>query len=198
MSNTGRNKKLASFNCDEELWERFRKRCQEKGTTATATLIRFISLYLDSSLDNLDAHLGNGLDKQLSERVRASVDEYLVEHFSSYLDKYLATNQDWKELHSTVVTLSQKIEELENQGRSSAKRYTKKREYWFIKERAKYLGLHISAAQLIHIEMFANDYYKSRHGKLPEMQLYRNIQAFAYPEKDVDLLDAAIKKVVEM
>ena len=56
MSNTGRNKKLASFNCDEELWSGFMQRCQEQGTTATATLTQFIELYLDGKLDNLDSY----------------------------------------------------------------------------------------------------------------------------------------------
>ncbi|MBA2749957.1 MAG: hypothetical protein H0U45_14825 [Tatlockia sp.] len=68
MSNTGRNKKLASFNCDEQLWSKFKARCQEQGTTATAKLTGFIQLYLDGSLDDLDV---NTLDKRLDERVRA-------------------------------------------------------------------------------------------------------------------------------
>jgi hypothetical protein len=101
MSNTGRNKKLASFNCDEELWSAFMRRCQEQGTTATATLTRFIQLYLDGKLDNLDADmLGDCFD----ERIRARVDEYLGQHLASHLDKYLARNQD-KQLYSSVVAL---------------------------------------------------------------------------------------------
>ncbi|WP_224311775.1 MULTISPECIES: hypothetical protein [Nostocaceae] len=59
MSNTGRTKKLASFNCDQKMWEQFIARCNSKGTTATATLTRFIELYLDGSLDDLDAIAGN-------------------------------------------------------------------------------------------------------------------------------------------
>ncbi|MBD2682870.1 MULTISPECIES: hypothetical protein [Nostoc] len=58
MSNTGRTKKLASFNCDQKMWEQFIARCQSKGTTATATLTQFIELYLDD-LDNLDSIAGN-------------------------------------------------------------------------------------------------------------------------------------------
>lgn len=54
MSNTGRNKKLASFNCDEELWAEFMRLCQEQGTTATNILTRIIELYVDGELDNLD------------------------------------------------------------------------------------------------------------------------------------------------
>jgi hypothetical protein len=37
------------------MWEQFIASCQSKGTTATATLTRFIELYLDGSLDDLDA-----------------------------------------------------------------------------------------------------------------------------------------------
>lgn len=64
MSNTGRTKKLASFNCDQKMWEQFIARCNSKGTTATATLTRFIELYLDGSLDDLDAIAGHE-DKRL-------------------------------------------------------------------------------------------------------------------------------------
>lgn len=185
MSNTGRNKKLASFNCDSKLWTDFVKQCQQKGTTATATLTRFISLYINGSLDNLDVLPSNAFDDQFKERVREAIDEYLAKE-----------RDKWAILQSTVSALSKKVEELESLG--NTKKSTKKREFWFIKERAKHLGISVSAAQLIHIEMFANDSYKKRYGKLPDMQLYRNIQAYAYPEQSVDLLDAAIKKVVEM
>ncbi|ABA25325.1 hypothetical protein Ava_C0240 (plasmid) [Trichormus variabilis ATCC 29413] len=41
------------------MWEQFIARCNSKGTTATATLTRFIELYLDGSLDDLDAIAGN-------------------------------------------------------------------------------------------------------------------------------------------
>ena len=51
MSHTGRNLKLASFNCDSELWGEFVRLCQSKGTSATVTLTQFIKLYLDGSLD---------------------------------------------------------------------------------------------------------------------------------------------------
>ena len=98
MSNTGRSKKLASFNCDEDLWSEFRHRCQEQGTTATATLTRFIQLYLDGSLDNLDV---NPLDKRFDERVRASVDAYLATRLDS--------------LHSLVTALSEKVAFLDTQ-----------------------------------------------------------------------------------
>lgn len=187
MSNTGRNKTLASFNCDSKQWKEFLRRCQQKGTTATATLTRFISLYLDGSQDLLDALPTGALDKQYKEQIREAIDEYLAEE-----------RDKWIELHSTVDALSKKVEELESSGHTRSKKPAKKHDYWFIKERAKHLGVSVSAAQFLHIEMFANDAYKKRYGKLPEMQLYRNAQAYAYPEEAVDLLDAAIKKVVEM
>ncbi|WP_250121657.1 hypothetical protein [Chroococcidiopsis sp. CCMEE 29] len=183
MSNTGSGKKLASFNCEVQMWAEFIARCQEKGTTATTVLTELIKLYLDGSLDDLDV---NTLDKRFDERVRASVDEYLTTH----------------SLPNQVAALSEKMAFLEGQltaysSRSSTKPSTFKKEqdFWFIQERAKYLGVSISANQRIKIEIFANDKYKERHGSLPSTRLYRGTQAFAYPAKDLDILDAAIKGV---
>jgi hypothetical protein len=200
MSNTGRNKKLASFNCDEELWSAFMSRCQEQGTTATATLTQFIELYVDGKLDNLDAHmLGDSFD----QRIRENVDEYLKKHLPSHLDKYLATQQD-KQLYSTVVALSEKIGSLEARlsttlGRTYPNKTNppKEREFWFIQDRARYLGVTINADQRLKIEMFANANYQERHGQLPKRQPYRGNQAFAYPAADVDILDANIRGVTK-
>jgi hypothetical protein len=199
MSNTGYKKKLASFNCDEKMWTEFIRQCQSRKTTATAVLTQCIKLYLDGSLANLNGLSGHALDEQSRELLKQTIDKYLVEHLPSYLEKYLATHQDnWSELHSTVVALSEQIEDLAKSKSASSKKSPKNREFWFIKERAKYLDVNITSAQFIHVEMFANDSYVNRHGKPPEVQLYRGTQAFAYPEKDLDLLDNAIKKVVEM
>jgi hypothetical protein len=200
MSNTGRNKKLASFNCDEELWSAFMRRCQEQGTTATATLTQFIQLYLDGKLDNLDADmLGDSFD----QRIRENVDEYLREASAVTLDKYLATQQD-KQLYSTVVALSEKIGSLEARlSTTIARTYPnktsppKEREFWFIQDRARYLGVTINADQRLKIEMFANANYQERHGQLPKRQPYRGNQAFAYPAADVDILDANIRGVTK-
>lgn len=200
MSNTGRNKKLASFNCDEELWSAFMRRCQEQGTTATATLTQFIQLYLDGKLDNLDADmLGDSFD----ERIRASVDKYLEKELPSHLDNCLATQQD-KQLYSTVVALWEKIGSLEARlSTTNARTYPNKtnppknREFWFIQDRARYLGVTINANQRLQIEMFANANYQERHGQLPRRQPYRGTQAFAYPVADVDILDNTIKGVVK-
>jgi hypothetical protein len=90
MSNTRRSKKLASFNCDKELWAGFIRRCQENGTTATNVLTELIKLYLDGDLD------GSGckhLDKRFDERVRASVDEYLATHQGSLPNKVAALSE---------------------------------------------------------------------------------------------------------
>ena len=187
MSNTGRSKKLASFNCDEDLWSEFRHRCQEQGTTATATLTSFIQLYLDGSLDDLDV---NPLDKRFDERVKASVDNYLATHLDS--------------LHSLVMALSEKVAFLEGLQtatqlpRSNKKAATalKEPEFWFIQQRVKHLGLEISANQRMKIEMWANESYKERHGQIPKKQPFRGTQASAYPTADLDLLDATIKGVV--
>ena len=199
MSNTGRSKKLASFNCNQELWAAFIRRCQEQGTTATAILTRFIELYLDGELDNFDVQpLGDRFDEQ----IRAIVDEYLQQRLPEHLDTYLATNQD-KQLYSTVVSLSEKIGDLEARLSTTNPRTNtnktnppKEREFWFIQERAKYLGLAINADQRIKIEMFTNEAFKERHGQLPKRQPFRGYQAFAYPAKDVDILDITIRGVV--
>jgi hypothetical protein len=187
MSNTGRSKKLASFNCDEHLWSEFRHRCQEQGTTATAILTRFIQLYLDGSLDDLDV---NPLDKRFDERVKASV------------DAYLATCTDL--LQSKVTALSEKVAFLEGLEtatqlpRSNKKTAIAKKEplFWFIQQRAKHLGLEISASQRTKIEMWANESYKERHGQIPKKQPFRGTQASFYPTADLDILDATIKGVV--
>ena len=180
MSNTGRSKRLASFNCDSQLWEKFRQHCQENGTTATAVLTKFISHYLNGDLDKLAIDLGKATSRGLGdweERVKALVDEYLQQRLADYLDEYNAS---------------------QNNGRRERKSKTVKKEpeCWFIKERAKYLGIEITANQVIHIELFANDAFKQRHGTLPKRQLFKGSQAFAYPKDNVDILDAAIKKVV--
>ncbi|MBD2459399.1 hypothetical protein H6G80_35925 [Nostoc sp. FACHB-87] len=75
MSNTGKTKKLASFNCDQKMWEQFIARCQEKGTTATATLTRFIELYLDGSIDDLDAIAGNEDEDKRLDSLEQKIEE---------------------------------------------------------------------------------------------------------------------------
>lgn len=188
MSNTGRSKKLASFNCDEDLWSEFRHRCQEQGTTATATLTGFIQRYLDGSLDNLDV---NVLDERFEERVKASVDSYLAPHLGTLQNRITANSEKiaFLEGQLSAYSLSPTL--------TKSKNAKKEQEFWFIQQRAKHLGLQISADQYLKIEMWANESYKERHRELPKRQLFRGTQASAYPTADLDILDATIKGVVK-
>ncbi|AFZ15700.1 hypothetical protein Cri9333_4944 (plasmid) [Crinalium epipsammum PCC 9333] len=70
------------------------------------------------------------------------------------------------------------------------------RQYWFMEERVKHLGLKSNADQRLHIDMYVADSYKERHGKPPGKQLFKNTQSTAVPVADVDLLDEAINKVI--
>lgn len=177
MSNTGRNKKLASFNCDTELWEKFTRQCRDNSTTATAVLIDFISHYVNNPLSKVVKSSGKITDQgkiDLEQLIKQQVDKYLEQHLPSYLDKYMASNQQ-----------TGKKRQINNQNK----------EYWLVKERAKYLGREINDNQLIHIELYANDAFKQRHGTLPKKKLFQNIESFSYPKSDVDILDAAILKI---
>ncbi len=187
MSNTGRDKKLASFNCDEDLWDNFKNRCQQKGTTATATLTRFIQLYLDGSLDDLDI---DPLDRRFEERVRASVDAYLATRLDPLQTKMAALSEKMAFLEGAAIANQS------SRSKTKAAIAKKEPEFWFIQQRAKHLGLEISANQRMKIEMWANESYKDRYGQIPPKQLYRGTQASVYPAKDVDLLDATINGIV--
>ena len=197
MSNTGRDKKLASFNCDEDLWSQFRHRCQEQGTTATAILTSFIQLYLDGSLDDLDV---NPLDKRFDKQVRASVDNYLANRLDSLgsLVTALSEKVAFLEGLETATQLPRSNKKAAMQGSAPREAIAKKEpEFWFIQQRAKHLGLEISANQRMKIEMWANESYKERHGQIPIKQPFRGTQASAYPTADLDILDATIKGVVK-
>ncbi|MFQ4143969.1 hypothetical protein [Chlorogloeopsis sp. ULAP02] len=104
MSQTGKNKKLASFNCDQKMWEQFIARCKSKGTTATATLTQFIELYLDD-IDNLDAIGGDNLDKRLDSKIKASVEEYLV----------AGNNSNASLTNETILAICSRLDKLESQ-----------------------------------------------------------------------------------
>jgi hypothetical protein len=105
MSNTGRKKKLASFNCDQSIWEQFIARCKSKGTTATATLLEFIDLYLGDSQDKIDTTGGNDLDERLDSKIKASVEEYLVTSNKSYKNP---TNE-------TIRAICERLDKLESE-----------------------------------------------------------------------------------
>ncbi|MBN3911502.1 MAG: hypothetical protein HWQ35_34725 [Nostoc sp. NMS1] len=111
MSNTGRKKKLASFNCDQKMWEQFIARCNSKGTTATATLTQFIELYLDDDRDNLDGIGGNDLDKRLDSKIKASVEEYLV----------TSNNIHPSSTNETILDICSRLDKLESQLKSESK-----------------------------------------------------------------------------
>lgn len=104
MSQTGKNKKLASFNCDQKMWEQFIARCKSKETTATATLTQFLELYLDD-IDNLDAIGGLNLDKRLDSKIKASVEEYLVASNNSHPNP---TNE-------TILAICSRLDKLESE-----------------------------------------------------------------------------------
>ncbi|WP_260447526.1 hypothetical protein, partial [Nostoc sp. UCD120] len=105
MSNTGRKKKLASFNCDQRKWEQFIACCNSKGTTATATLLEFIDLYLGDSQDKLDAIGGNDLDERLDSKIKASVETYLVKSNKTHSD---STNE-------TIRAICERLDKLESE-----------------------------------------------------------------------------------
>ncbi|QFS52485.1 hypothetical protein [Nostoc sphaeroides] len=112
MSNTGRKKKLASFNCDQKMWEQFIARCNSKGTTATATLLEFIDLYLGDSQDKVDAISGNDLDERLDSKIKASVEKYLAVSDKSHSNP---TNE-------TIRAICERLDKLESQLSSESNR----------------------------------------------------------------------------
>jgi hypothetical protein len=116
MSNTGRTKKLASFNCDEKMWQQFIARCKKKGTTATATLTQFIELYLDDSRQDLDTIGGNDLDKRVDSRIKVSVEEYLDKYLERRLDNYLASFNDSSAnpTNQTILAICERLDKLES------------------------------------------------------------------------------------
>ena len=150
----------------------------EKGTTATATLLRFIQLYLAGDLENLDAIPGKAFDEQFEERVKACINDYLEKYLPEQIDKYLAANYLDKNIRSST----------------TAKKSQSNKEIWFIQERAKHLGIKLNANQLLMVEMFASDAYKERYGEPPKRQLFRGVQSIVFPAEAVDILDAIINK----
>ncbi|WP_226889721.1 hypothetical protein [Nostoc sp. MG11] len=108
MSQTGKNKKLASFNCDQKMWSQFIARCNSKDTTATAVLTQFIKRYLDGSLDDLDKIVSNDLDKRLDSKIKARVEEYLEEYLVASNNSANATNQ-------TILDICSRLAHLESQ-----------------------------------------------------------------------------------
>ncbi|MBE9003856.1 hypothetical protein IQ259_02125 [Fortiea sp. LEGE XX443] len=126
MSNTGRTKKLASFNCDQKMWEQFIARCNSKGTTATATLTRFIELYLDGSLDDLDAIAGNEnkrLDslEQKTEEITAQMKQFAeaIIKIQNYLNNQPKRQKKSYNNNSYYPGLTPRIQPLTEEGLAS-------------------------------------------------------------------------------
>ncbi|MBE8992575.1 hypothetical protein [Nostoc sp. LEGE 12450] len=105
MSNTGRKKNLASFNCDQRKWEQFIACCNSKGTTATATLLEFIDLYLGDSQDKIDTTGGNDLDERLDSKIKASVEKYLV----------TSNNSNSSPSNETIIAICERLDKLESE-----------------------------------------------------------------------------------
>jgi methionyl-tRNA synthetase len=109
MSQTGKNKKLASFNCDQKTWEQFIARCNSEGTTATATLTQFIKRYLNGSLDDLDKIGRSDLEKRLDSKIKARVEENLEEYLAA------SNNNSAKEENQTILDICERLDKLESQ-----------------------------------------------------------------------------------
>ncbi|MHC5939292.1 hypothetical protein [Nostoc sp.] len=87
------------------MWSQFIARCNSKGTTATATLTEFIELYLDDSLNNLDAIGDNDLDKRLDSKIKASVEDYLA----------ASNNSNTNPTNETILAICSRLDHIESQ-----------------------------------------------------------------------------------
>ena len=86
MSNTGKDKILATFNCPPELWQRFKDRCRQANANATSVLLDLMTLYLETDI-------GENLDQgrlAISQReIEQYIYKYLDKNLYLYIDKYL-------------------------------------------------------------------------------------------------------------
>lgn len=71
----------------------------------------------------------------------------------------------------------------------------KRREFWFVPERVRFLGVRLSDQQVARVDKLAADAYNQRHGKPPMKQMYRNNYAYVYPVADEDIWDRLIQGV---
>ncbi len=86
MSNTGKNKILATFNCDPELWQAFKIKCRNNGSNATAILLELMELYIDTDVgETLEKGALSVRQKDIENHVNRYLDKYLY----VYLEKYL-------------------------------------------------------------------------------------------------------------
>jgi hypothetical protein len=68
---------------------------------------------------------------------------------------------------------------------------------WMAQERIKSRKKKVTASQRLHIEMEAVEAYKERHGKPPAKEQVKGKYYDVYPPADLDLLDAAIERVLK-
>jgi hypothetical protein len=68
---------------------------------------------------------------------------------------------------------------------------------WMLTDRIKASKTKVTASQRLHIEMEAIEAYKERHGKPPAKEQVKGKYHDVYPESDLDLLDAAIERVLK-
>jgi len=68
---------------------------------------------------------------------------------------------------------------------------------WLLSDRVKASKKKVTASQRMHIEMEAAEAYKERHGKPPAKEQVKGKYYDVYPESDLDLLDAAIERVLK-
>jgi hypothetical protein len=68
---------------------------------------------------------------------------------------------------------------------------------WILTDRIKSSKKKMTASQRLHIEMEAADAYKQRHGKPPAKEQVKGKYYDVYPAADLDLLDAAIERVLK-
>lgn len=64
-------------------------------------------------------------------------------------------------------------------------------------QRLKVLKKKVTASQRLHIEMEAAEAFKERHGKPPTKEQSQGKYHDVYPDADLDLLDAAIERVLK-
>lgn len=68
---------------------------------------------------------------------------------------------------------------------------------WMLGDRVKASKKKVTASQRMHIEMEAAEAYKERHGKPPAKEQVKGKYVDVYPAADLDLLDAAIERVLK-
>lgn len=68
---------------------------------------------------------------------------------------------------------------------------------WMLADRIKASNKKVTAQQRMHIEMEAAEAFKERHGKPPAKEQVKGKYHDVYPAADLDLLDAAIERVLK-